>query len=303
MIPICLIIFTAIFFPGLIIRTKSLLSGRKGPGLFQPWKDVRLLFRKKSVFSATTSFIFQIAPSITFATVLCVLFLLPFNNSSALISFDNDFVFFAYLLAFGKFWTIIGAMDTGSSFEGMGANREALYSMLVEPAFFVLIGTLSMLSGVTSFSQLFIEIGDGNPNYVLVAAIGIYILLKIAMVENSRLPIDDPKTHLELTMVHEVMVLDNSGFDLALVHITSALKFGIYGLLISNLIVPDVWAMPSQILFYFAIQLIFAVLVGFLESFRARNQIKKNPIFIFSLTSIALILFVLVLIITKKFLN
>jgi formate hydrogenlyase subunit 4 len=303
MVSFLLIILTALFFPGIIIRTKSLMSGRKGPGIFQPWKDIWLLLRKGSVFSRTTSLIFQMAPAISLATVICAMATVPLPFLGACLSFEGDFIFFAYILAFGKFWAIIGALDTGSSFEGMGANREALYSMLAEPAFFVLLGTLSMLSGATSFADLFTEINDANLYYYLVAGIGIYLFIQVAMIENSRLPIDDPKTHLELTMVHEVMVLDNSGFDMALIHITSALKFGLYGTIIANLAIPPQIPIASYITLFFIIQFAFAIIVGLLESFRARYQMKKNPIFIFSLTSIALICFVLVLILTRKFIN
>ncbi|MFH2143021.1 MAG: NADH-quinone oxidoreductase subunit H, partial [Bacteroidota bacterium] len=121
----------AIFFPGIILRSKSIVSGRKGPGVLQPIKDLRVLFMKGSVFSSTTGLIFQIAPAINLASIICVIAVIPFANHNAIIHFEGDFLFFCYLIAFGKFFSIISALDTGSSFEGMGANREALYSMLV----------------------------------------------------------------------------------------------------------------------------------------------------------------------------
>lgn len=150
-----LIVVAALFFPGVILRTKSIASGRKGPGIFQPWKDLSLLLRKGTVFSDTTGLIFKIAPSITLATVIGAMLFLPFAQQKALLSFEGDFIMFAYLLALGKFFTIIAALDTGSSFEGMGASREALFSMLVEPAFFILMATFAMFTGYTSFSVIF----------------------------------------------------------------------------------------------------------------------------------------------------
>src|ERR1035437_6748468 len=141
MISFALIIITSLFFMGIVLRTKSIASGRKGPGIFQPMKDIFRLWKKGAVYSQTTSFIFQIAPSIYFASVLMAIMVIPFGQYSGIISFDGDFVFFAYVLALGKFFSIISTMDTGSSFEGMGASREALYSLLVEPAFFILIGS------------------------------------------------------------------------------------------------------------------------------------------------------------------
>ena len=129
MISLILIFITSLFFVGIILRVKSLSSGRKGPGIFQPMRDILKQFKKGSVFSKTTSFIFQVAPSIYFASIVMAILVIPFGQYKGIISFDGDFVFFAYVLATGKFFSIIGALDTGSSFEGMGASREALYSM------------------------------------------------------------------------------------------------------------------------------------------------------------------------------
>lgn len=296
-----LIAVAAFFFPGVILRTKSIASGRKGPGIFQPWKDIAVLFRKGSVFSDTTGLIFRIAPSVTLATVTVAMLLLPFAEQKAVLSFEGDFILFAYLLALGKFFTIIAALDTGSSFEGMGASREALFSMLVEPAFFILIATFAMFTGYTSFSVIFNHFFITGNDYVLIySIIGAYLLVQIAMIENSRLPVDDPKTHLELTMIHEVMILDYSGFDKALIHMGTYLKFAIYGSLIYNLVVPAGWNVILQTGLFFAVQVLFAVVIGFTESFRARNKMNKNPKFILTLSSIALIAFMVILILTEK---
>ena len=132
-----LIVIAALFFPGVIIRTKSIASGRKGPGVFQPLKDIAVMLRKGSVFSNTTGIMFRMAPAVALATVIGAMLMQPFAENKALISIEGDFIFFAYLLALGKFFMIIGALDTGSSFQGMGASREALFSMIVEPAYFV----------------------------------------------------------------------------------------------------------------------------------------------------------------------
>lgn len=296
-----LIAVAAFFFPGVILRTKSIASGRKGPGIFQPWKDIAVLFRKGSVFSDTTGLIFRIAPSVTLATVTGAMLFLPFAEQKAVLSFEGDFIMFAYLLALGKFFTIIAALDTGSSFEGMGASREALFSMLVEPAFFILIATFAMFTGYTSFSVIFNHFFITGNDYVLIySIIGAYLLVQIAMIENSRLPVDDPKTHLELTMIHEVMILDYSGFDKALIHIGTYLKFAIYGSLIYNLVVPAGWNVILQTGLFFAVQALFAVVIGFTESFRARNKMNKNPKFILTLSAIALIAFIVILILTEK---
>lgn len=296
-----LIVIAALFFPGVIIRTKSIASGRKGPGVFQPLKDIAVMLRKGSVFSNTTGIMFRMAPAVALATVVVAMLLLPFAENKALISFEGDFIFFAYLLALGKFFMIIGALDTGSSFQGMGASREALFSMIVEPAFFVLLATFAMFTGYTSFSVIFNHFYITGNDYVLIySIIGAYLFVQIAMVENSRLPVDDPKTHLELTMVHEVMILDHSGFDKALIHMGTYLKFAIYGSLIYNLIVPAGWNTILKVVMFFVVQALFAVVIGITESFRARNKMNKNPKYILTLTSVALIAFMVILILTEK---
>src|ERR1035441_10723162 len=152
---IFLIIIVSLFFTGIVNRTKSIFSGRKGPDIFQPLKDVLRLLKKGSVYSATSSFIFQIAPAVYFSTVFIAALFIPFGENRGFISFQFDFVLFAYVLALGKFFNIISAMDTGSSFEGMGASREALYSMLAEPAFFILMGSIVLLTGHGSFYDIF----------------------------------------------------------------------------------------------------------------------------------------------------
>ncbi len=296
-----LIVVAAFFVPGIILRTKSIASGRKGPGLFQPVKDIIVLLKKGSVFSTTTGLIFQIAPAVTLTTVICAMLLLPFAEQKALLPFEGDFVLFAYLLALGKFFTIIAALDTGSSFEGMGASREALFSMLVEPAFFILLATFAMFTGYTSFSVIFNQFFVTGNDYVMIySIIGVYLFIQIAMVETSRIPVDDPKTHLELTMIHEVMILDYSGFDKALIHIGTYLKFALYGSLIYNLIVPAGWNIFLQAGLFFAVQGFFAVVIGLTESFRARNKMNKNPKFILTLSAIAWIAFTVILILTDK---
>ncbi len=119
MLGFALILITAFFFPGIILRTKSIASGRKGPGLLQPLREIIVLLRKGSVFSDTTGLIFQIAPAITLSGIICAMLVIPFTNQGSIISFDGDFVFFSYMLALGKFFAIISDLDTGSSFEGM----------------------------------------------------------------------------------------------------------------------------------------------------------------------------------------
>jgi formate hydrogenlyase subunit 4 len=295
-----LVLLSALFFPGLVLKTKSICSGRKGPGIFQPMRDIWLLFRKGAVIGTGTGWIFQMAPLISFASLLCAALLVPFPGQKSLFAFQGDFVLFAYLLAVGKFFSILGALDTGSSFEGMGAAREALYSMLAEPAFFIIMGSLSLFSGYFSFSQIMSNILFDTAYSYVAAFLAVYVLVKLSMIENSRLPVDDPKTHLELTMKHEVMVLDYSGFLLGIIQSSNALRFSLFGGLISNILIPGIMPGIPALLLFFILQGIFAISVGLLESFRARNQMSGNPQFVLTLSSIALLAFVLVLILTSE---
>jgi formate hydrogenlyase subunit 4 len=295
-----LIVAASLFFSGIIIRTKSLLSGRKGPGIFQPIKDIRRLLRKASVYSTTTSVVFQIAPTVYFASVLIAIAMIPFGNQPGLISFKGDFVFFAYVLSLGKFWSIIGALDTGSSFEGMGASREALYSLLAEPAFFILMGSLALLTGHTSFQEIFGTLHFGSYISYAVGLLAAFVITLLTLVENSRMPIDDPRTHLELTMIHEVMILDNSGFDLGLILQATNLKFAMYGALIANFFLTPGSELYYSIPIFILTQVVFAVVIGIIESSMARFRMNHNPQYIFTLTSMSLLIFLGVLLMLGK---
>jgi len=286
--------------PGILNKTKARLEGRKGAGLLQPLFDIARLLKKGSVYSPTTSIIFQIAPVIYLASVIMASLFIPFGEIPGLFSFEGDFVFFAYIMGIGKFMMVIAAMDTGSGFEGMGANREALYAMLVEPAFFILMGSVTLLTKAVSFHDIYVSVYTSSNLTYLLVIVGIFLLLQIILVENCRVPVDDPKTHLELTMVHEVMVLDNSGFDLAIINYSNALKFALYGSLIANFIIPAGTSMATQFLVFLIVQIVCAVLIGISESFRARNKLAKNPQWILTLSAISLIVFLAALILSQK---
>jgi formate hydrogenlyase subunit 4 len=300
MLSILLILFSSMFFTGMILKTKSITSGRIGPGMMQPVKDVIRLFRKGAIYSETTSIIFRISPVIYFSTVFMACLVVPFGSYKGIVSFDGDFIFFAYVLALGKFFNIISAMDTGSSFEGMGASREALYSMFAEPAFFILVGSFALFTGNTSFHKIFSTLHLGSSITYMLGGLAAFVLIMIAMIENSRMPVDDPKTHLELTMVHEVMVLDNSGFDLGLILFTGYLKFAMYGALIADFFIGGLsimWTIPM----FLMIQILFAIVIGLIESFMARFRMNHNPQFILTLSSVSFLIFLGVLLVLDKF--
>jgi formate hydrogenlyase subunit 4 len=252
------------------------------------------------VYSTTTSFVFQIAPSIYFASIIMAIMTVPLGEYKGIISFEGDFVFFAYILGLGKFFSIISALDTGSSFEGMGASREALFSLFAEPAFFILMGSLGLLTGHSSFQEIFSSLHFGSSVSYILGVLATVVLVMFTMVENSRMPFDDPKTHLELTMVHEVMILDNSGFDLGLITYGTSLKFALYGALIANLFM-GIFPIYITIPLFFGMQILFAMTVGILESFTARFRMNHNAQYILALSSVSLLIFLGVLLILGQF--
>lgn len=295
-----MIVLASVFFPGVIVKVKAWFSGRKGPGLLQPWLDIIRLFQKGSVYSAASSYVFQVGATVYLATILISALFIPFDEYPSLISFPGDFVMFAYLLGLGRFLIILSALDVSSGFEGMGANREAFYSMLAEPAFFILMGSLAMFTGYTSFHQIYSNLHYDNYFAVIIAIIAGYVFANFTLVETSRVPVDDPLTHLELTMVHEVMVLDHSGFDLAMIKTANNLKFVVFSTLSANCFIPQAWSLGVEMLAYFALQVLFAAGIGYVESFRARNKMAMNAQYILSISAISLILIFVVIILKNK---
>ncbi len=293
---IIFLLITPFLFIGLINKTKAFWAGRKGPSVFQPFYDFVKLLKKGEVISTTTSFIFNTAPSLTFATIIFAGLLVPITNHKAILSFEGSFILFAYLLALGKFFSLIAAMDTGSSFEGMGASREACFSTLVEPAFFIILGSIIALSGNYSFQSLSLILQKTSGVGYLIIALSVLALFIMMLIEGCRVPVDDPNTHLELTMIHEAMVLDNSGPDLAMIFYGYSMKMIIFASLIANLIIPaDIGLFYSALLFI-GILLLIAIIIGTIESDFARLRITHVFEFIFIMSSISLIILSLTMI-------
>jgi formate hydrogenlyase subunit 4 len=238
------------------------------------------LFRKGSVFSRTTTWVFRAGPVISVTTILVALALMPLGTHRAPLAFGGDVLVFAGLLGLGRFFTVLAALDTGSSFEGMGAAREATFSALAEPGLFLGLMVLVRHATAPSLNSM-LSAGDtarawsAAPGALLMVAVSFFVLL---LVENSRIPVDDPATHLELTMIHEVMVLDHSGPALGLIHYGAALKLFLFGALVVNVAMPITtgshWA--DWGLFLGAV-VCLTVGVGVLESTMARLRLLHVP--------------------------
>jgi formate hydrogenlyase subunit 4 len=290
-----LILISPLFFLGLINKIKALWAGKKGAPLLQLYYDFFKLLRKGEVISKTTSFIFQIAPSINIAAVIFTMAIIPVPFLGSLISFPGDFILFTYILALAKFMTVSAALDTGSSFEGMGASREVTFSSIVEPAFFIVLGTLALITHQLSFQDIFAVINTSTGYTILIKVLFIVSLFIMLLTEGSRVPVDDPNTHLELTMIHEVMILDYSGPDLAFILYSAGLKMVIISALIANLLIPSSITLATGLLLFLLIIFLTFTAIGFVESLIARSRMSHVPQFVFLMTALSLTAFAVVI--------
>lgn len=291
---ILILLLAPFFMLGVIKKTKAFWSGRKGVSIFQPLWDFIKLMKKDAVYSNTTSWVFKFAPIVGFSTVIFASLFVPLANGQAIINLQFSFIIFAYILGLGKFFSLLGALDTGSSFEGMGASREACFSTIVEPAFFIAIASIAALSQNYSFESFkYILNGAGVYGYLIIAlaAITLFIML---LIEGCRVPVDDPTTHLELTMIHEVMVLDNSGVDLGFISWASAIKMFLFEALIANLLIPVGLPLVWTIVAFLGVTLMISILIGTVESAIARFRMTHVFEFIFIMSLTALLILALV---------
>jgi formate hydrogenlyase subunit 4 len=267
---------------GLIARVKALVGGRRGQPLLQGYFDLFKLLRKGAVYSRTTSWLFRAGPIVSLACIAAALLLVPVGAQPAPLAVAADFVLLATLLGLGRFFLVSAALDTGSSFEGMGGSRETHFAALSEPVLFLGLGALARHTQALSLSHMTARTSPLAPEVLLVAA-SLFIVL---LCENSRVPFDDPNTHLELTMVHEVMVLDHSGPDLAFILYGAALKLWLWAAILVNLLLPfalkgtvAVWAVLGGVI-------LVALGIGVVESTVARLRLNRVP----SLLATALVL-------------
>ena len=264
---------------GVINKTKALVAGRQGPPLLQTYYDIAKLLRKGMVISTTTSWVFVAAPVITLVTVIVAGLLAPMGPFAAPISFVGDVILFAYLLGLGRFFTTTAALDTGSAFEGMGAAREVTFACLSEPATFFALLVLACISHSLSLDgmlhgPLMTSLPTVAAPLVLIA-IGLFVVL---LAETCRIPVDDPNTHLELTMIHEVMVLDHSGPLLGVILYGASIKLFVLGSILMHVVVPVQIGQPLWDWAFFVAQMLgLSVAIGIVESVMARLQMRHVP--------------------------
>ncbi len=276
---VVLALVLAPLLPGIISRTKAVFAGRRGQPLLQLYFDLFKLLRKGAVYSRTATWIFKAGPVVGLAAVVTALALVPLGGVGAVASFQGDLLVFAYVLGLMRFFTVLAALDTGSSFEAMGASREVQFAMLAEPA--LLLGLAAMavgggglsLSGIYSAAAARSVMEPSGAAMLLVAA----ALLVVFLAENSRIPIDDPNTHLELTMIHEVMVLDHCGVDLAMIEYAASLKLWVLGALLVGILSPAAGGGPMGLAWGVAALAALAIVTGVIESTMARLRLLRVP--------------------------
>ena len=296
-IPLLMALMLSPLLLGVINRTKAFFAGRHGQPLLQTYFDLWKLLQKGAVYSRTTTWIFRAGPMIGLAAALTAAALMPLGNFPSLIAFPADFLLFAGLLGLMRFFTVVAALDTGSSFEGMGASREVFFSALTEPALFIALATLARHAGQLSLSTIFAASPNPYwPHFEPVLALTAIALMVVLLAENARIPVDDPNTHLELTMIHEVMVLDHSGPDFAFILYTAALKLWMLGALVLGVLLPSYGGNPwMNLALSLGGMFGLAVVVGVVESVMARLRLLVVPQLLVGAGTVATVALILTL--------
>jgi formate hydrogenlyase subunit 4 len=282
---------------GIINRTKALFGCRRGQPLLQPYYEIIKLLQKDYVYSETTSWIFRAGPVVILSTALILTAIIPVGSASSIIAFPGDIILIAYLLGLSRYFLLASSLDTGSSFEAMGASREAQFAILAEPATFLSLIVVAYQTGSISLSGMMGELNwltwsENFSSFLLVIA----ALFIVMLAENCRIPFDDPNTHLELTMVHEVMVLDHSGPDLAFILYSSTIKLWLLGSVIINILLPVHYVNPfiNQVTFLTGIAGL-AVIIGIIESVMARLRIQRVPKLLISASFMAVLALIFII--------
>jgi formate hydrogenlyase subunit 4 len=282
------VLLMPILMVGLVNRTKSWWGGRRGPKLSQSFWDLARLLRKQPVFSAVTTPLFRAGAWVVLVSSLLAAQVAPMLGAFAPLQFSHDFIVFAYVLGLARLFLMLSAMDVGSSFEGMGSAREASFTAFIEPALFLLVGTAALATGQTSLAGA-IGHWQGSSAHAWLAAPAVLVLFVLLQAEAARVPVDDPLTHLELTMIHEVMVLDHSGPELAAMQYAAAVKMTLYAGMIAALLNPvDTLADPLPgVAVSLLLMAAVAVAVGCVESLVARLRMRWVPRYLMLASALA----------------
>ncbi len=268
-----------------IKRMKAASQNRRGPTLFQVYSDLIKLFQKGMVVSETASWVFHMVPFVLFVSAVVTAALIPVLYGDSLFGFTGDVIVFVYVLALGRFFLALGALDTGTTFGGMGSSREMTLSSLAEPALLLTFFALGFQSHAFSFERMISYFADQSPIQILFfTSLSFGAVLIITLAETARIPIDNPATHLELTMIHEAMILEYSGKYLALIEWSHQIKQLIFLSLLANIFFPWGVLVTTQtvglgwlMLAYLMKVFLLAFLVGWVEIHCAKLRLFRVP--------------------------
>jgi formate hydrogenlyase subunit 4 len=295
LIQLITILLIAPLVQGIIGKIKALTQKRKGAPAFQMYFDLIRFFKKSAVVSETSSWIYKATPYIFFGSAAASALLVPVTTTVVPGGIPGDAIMLVSILALGRFFMMAAALDTGSTFGGMGSSREAMISSLIEPTILVSLITMGLACKSTSLPQMMETMASGrfpliNPVYILV----FLALLIIIIAETARIPVDDPSTHLELTMVHEAMLLEYSGRHLALMEYGAAVKQLVFITLLANVLIPTdqlimfigAGGVALSLAVYFVKVIVVSAVIGLIEV----NTVKFR---LFSIPNLAALAFIL----------
>jgi formate hydrogenlyase subunit 4 len=294
-VQIIVMIMVAPLVNGIIKKIKALSQKRKGAPILQLYFDLFKLLKKSTVVSDTASWIFKAAPYIVFSTSLVAALLVPVTTMIDPIWHAGDMILMVYILALGRFFMMLAGLDTASTFGGMGSSREAMISSLIEPSILVSLITVGLIAKSTSAYQIMVYMkGVGAPLIHPVYLMACIALLIVTIAETSRIPVDDPSTHLELTMVHEAMLLEYSGRSLALMELGASMKQLVFITLLVNIFVPhDQFILISGAGAVLLSLLIYLIKVILLSILIAAAEISTVKLKLFSIPNLAALSFIL----------
>ncbi|GIK80418.1 MAG: NADH-quinone oxidoreductase subunit H [Pseudorhodoplanes sp.] len=283
-----LVLAVAPFILGVTRKVKARLLRRIGPPLLQPYRDIWKLMHKEAVMAHDASWLYRGTPYLLFATTWVAAALIPTYSTGLLFSWSADLIAIVALLATGRFALALAGMDVGTAFGGIGSSREMLIASLAEPAMLLVVFTVSLVAGTTQLSAIAEHMIHGSVGLRVSLGLVLFSFIFVAIAENARIPIDNPATHLELTMVHEAMVLEYSGRHLAMIEAAAALKLTLYFSLLVCLFLPFGMATGDKSPLAFAIGLAFylskimllAVLLPIAETAVAKMRVFRYPVFL-----------------------
>ncbi len=296
-IQMALVVLLAPLLTGFVRKVKARLMRRRGPSVIQPYRDLFRLLRKEAVLAENASWLFRVTPYLIFAATWVATALVPTFASGLIFSWSADIIAIIALLASARFFLALAGMDVGTSFGGIGSSREVMIASLAEPAMLLTVFSLALLAGSTQLSTITAFMGSSEVGLRVTLGMAMVALILVAIAENGRIPVDNPATHLELTMVHEAMVLEYSGRHLAMIELSASLKLLLYMSLIGSVFIPWGLALSDDgLLAYatgfaaFAVKItMLGALLAVFETAVAKMRVFRVPEFLGAALMLALL--------------